>query len=299
VTRVSERLRFATTENRISQVKTVSDDAQETAVSGRRLRSISTDPTATVRSLRNRNKLENIVQFRRTMDFAKGYLSKTEDALRGISDALIRAKELSVQQANGTWDAQTREIVSAEVKNLAEQVAQLGNSTYADKYVFGGFRNNVPPIGNDGTFGGDDGVIFGQVDEDSFRPINLPARDIFDVPPDKEQQKLPLVQTLRELHRALATNDLPLLHESMTRIDEVTNEVIKSTALLGARQAAIDDVSNRMERSEEKLMADNNALEGIDPVQAAMDLKRAQGAMQFTLQSSANILQPSLLQFLK
>lgn len=299
MTRVSERLRFANTENRIGNVKSVGDDAQETAASGRRLRSVSTDPVATVRVLRNRNKLENLTQFRRTIDYAKGYLSKTEDALRGIADALIRAKELSVQQANGTWDAETRQIVSAEVRNLAEQVTQLGNSTYADKFVFGGFRTGTPPIGADGTFGGDDGVIVVQVDEDNWRPVNIPGREIFDVPPEKEGDKLPLVQTLRELHRALATNDVNLLHRSMTRIDEVTSEVVKSTALLGSRQASIDDVAQRMDRSEEQLHSDNNNLEGVDPVKAAMDLRRAQSAMEFTLKSSADILQPTLLNFLK
>lgn len=299
MTRVSERLRFANTENRIGNVKGVSDDAQETAASGRRLRRVSTDPVATVRVLRNRNKIENLTQFRRTIDYAKGYLSKTEDALRGIADSLIRAKELSVQQANGTWDAETREIVSAEVRNLAEQVTQLGNSTYADKYVFGGFRTGTPPLGADGTFGGDDGVIVVQVDEDNWRPVNIPGREIFDVPPDKEGGKLPLVQTLRELHRALSTNDVDLLHRSMSRLDEVTGEVVKATALLGSRQASIDDVSQRMDRSEEQLYSDSNALEGVDPIKAAMNLKRAQNAMEFTLKSSADILQPTLLTFLK
>jgi flagellar hook-associated protein 3 FlgL len=299
MTRVSERMRYNSTDNRIASVKSVADDTQETAVSGRRLRKISTDPVATVRVLRNRTKLENIQQFRKTIDFARGYLGKTEDALRGVTDALVRAKELSVQQANGTWDAQTRQIVAEEVRNLADQVVQLGNATYADKYVFGGFRNGQPPISPDGTYSGDDGVIFVQVDEDGFRAINMPGREMFEVDAEKEGTKKPLVQVLRDLHQSLDSNDIDLLHQTMARLDSAISDVVKGTALLGSRQSAIEDVAQRMDRTEERYLSDNINLEGADPIASAMDLKRAQGAMQFTLQSSANVLQPSLLNFLK
>ena len=299
MTRVSERMRYSSTENRMHLVKSAVDDAQEAAVSGRKLRSVSADPVATVRVLRNRAKLENVEQFRRTLDFAKGYLSRTEDALKGINEALMRAKELSVQQANGTWDADSRQIVAEEVRNLADEVVQLGNSTFADKYVFAGFRNSEPPVAPNGSFTGDDGVIFVQVDEESFRPVNITGREIFDVPTQGEGKTQPMVKTKRDLYRALNTNDLDLLHDVMGRLDEAASRVVKSTAMLGARQAGIAGLSGRLDMSEERLYADNATLEGIDPMQAAMDLKRAETAVNFTMKSSAEVLQPSLLNFLK
>jgi flagellar hook-associated protein 3 FlgL len=129
--RVSERQRFSSTANRIAGVRAMQDEVQETAVSGRRVRKISTDPVAAVRVLRNRNKLENMQQFRRTIDYARGYLGTIEDSLRGVTEALMRSKELAVQQANGIWDPATRQIVAQEVRNLGDEIVQLGNSTYA------------------------------------------------------------------------------------------------------------------------------------------------------------------------
>jgi flagellar hook-associated protein 3 FlgL len=299
MTRVSDKMRFASTDNRIASAKAFSDEAQETAISGRRLRSISTDPVATVRILRNRSKLENIGQFRKTIDFAKGYLSKTEDALRDMSESLMRCKELAVQQSNGTWDAQTRSIVGEEVRNLADQVVQLGNTTFADKYIFGGFRNGQPPISPDGTYAGDDGIIFVQVDEDSFRPINVLGRDIFEVKPENEATGEPLVQTIRGMFNALGSNDVDHLRKAMSRLDVALDQTIRATSSIGAKQAALDGVATRLERGEETFLADNNQLEGSDQVKMAMELKRAEGALNFTLQSSSNILQPTLLNFLK
>jgi flagellar hook-associated protein 3 FlgL len=299
LTRVSERQRFGATENRINLVKELNDDAQQTAVSGRRIRSISTDPVASTRISRNNNKIANIQQFRRTIDFAKGFNQKTEDALRGMSDRLMRAKELAIQQSNATWDPEAREIVAEEVRNIADEIVQLGNATYADKYIFAGFRNQQPPISPDGSYAGDDGVVFVQVDEDSWRPLNLSGRQIFEVPPNEEGRSEPLVQTIREMYRALSQNDINLLHKTMTRLDGAINEVVKSTAALGAQQSALDEVARRVERSEESYLAENNELEDADPVKMAMELRRAKGAMEFTLQSSSQMIQPTLLNFLK
>ena len=299
MTRVSDRMRFLSTDNRISSAKAFADDANETAVSGRSLRSISKDPVAAVRVLRNRNKLENIEQFRKSIDFAKGYLSKTEDALRDVNESLIRTKELAVQQANGTWDPESRAIVAEEVRNIADQLVQLGNSTFADKFVFGGFRNGQPPISPDGSYAGDDGSIFVQVDEDSFRPINLSGRDLFEVAPEEEGTAEPLVTTVRDMYQALSTNNLDKLRSTMATLDRAINQSIKATASVGAKQAALSSVMMRLDRGEEGFLSENNELEGANPVKMAMELKRAEGALNFTLQSSSNILQPTLLSFLK
>ena len=292
-------MRFLSTDNRISSAKAFADDANETAVSGRSLRSISKDPVAAVRVLRNRNKLENIEQFRKSIDFAKGYLSKTEDALRDVNESLIRTKELAVQQANGTWDPESRAIVAEEVRNIADQLVQLGNSTFADKFVFGGFRNGQPPISPDGSYAGDDGSIFVQVDEDSFRPINLSGRDLFEVAPEEEGTAEPLVTTVRDMYQALSTNNLDKLRSTMATLDRAINQSIKATASVGAKQAALSSVMMRLDRGEEGFLSENNELEGANPVKMAMELKRAEGALNFTLQSSSNILQPTLLSFLK
>ncbi len=297
--RVSERSRFEATNARIGQVKNHADDVQETAVSGRKLRHASDDPVGSVRVLRNRSKLANVSQFRKTLDFAKGYLQRSEDALMGINEALIRAKELAIQQSNAIWDPDSRDVVAQEVKQLADHIVELGNSTYGDRYVFGGFQTSQPPLNSAGNYMGDDGVIYVQADEDSFRSINVSGREIFDVPPEVEGKQLPLVQSLRTMYNALKSNDLDALHKCMSDLDDASKRVIKSTATLGARQATVEDVGTRLDKAEEQLYKDNNEIEGADLIRTALDMQRAQTAMQYTLSSSAKILSPTLMSFLQ
>ncbi|MEY2986775.1 MAG: flagellar hook-associated protein FlgL, partial [Pseudomonadota bacterium] len=119
--RVSERMKFDATENRVNQARAFALDTQDQAASGRKLRAVSDDPSGAVRVFRNRTRLENVNQFRRTNDYVEGFLGKTEDSLRSITESIMRAKELAVQQSNGVWDAGSRKTVSYEIQQLADQ----------------------------------------------------------------------------------------------------------------------------------------------------------------------------------
>jgi flagellar hook-associated protein 3 FlgL len=175
----------------------------------------------------------------------------------------------------------------------------LGNTTYDDKYVFGGFQTTQPPVSPDGHYLGDDGFIFVQVDEDSFRAINISGREVFDVPASHEGKRPPLVKILENMYDSLFIWDKEKLHQSMVDLDSAMNSVISITASLGARRVALEDVSERLDRGESQLHSDNNNLEAADMVKSALDLRRAEHALGFTLQASSKMLTPSLLEFLK
>ncbi|MBX9840157.1 flagellar hook-associated protein FlgL [Silvanigrella sp.] len=297
--RISEQYRYGTTLDRIGNVKNIADDVNDTAISGRKLKRISDDPVATIRVLRNRTRITNLDQYRKSLDFGRGFLAKTEDALTSIYDSLIRAKELSIQQSNNIYDEPSRKAVAEEVRQILNHVIILGNTTYSDKYVFGGFQTTQPPVSPDGHYLGDDGYIFVQVDEDSFRPINVNGRTVFDVPGGLEGKRPPLVNILENMYDSLFAWDRDKLHQSMVDLDAAMNSVVTATASLGARRVALEDVSERLDRGESQLHNDNNNLEGADMVKSALDLKRAENALNFTLQASSKMLTPSLLEFLK
>ncbi|APJ04364.1 flagellar hook-associated protein FlgL [Silvanigrella aquatica] len=297
--RISEQYRYGTTLDRIGNVKSIADDVNDTAISARKLKRISDDPVATIRVLRNRTRITNLDQYRKSLDFGRGYLAKTEDALTSIYDSLIRAKELSIQQSNNIYDEPAQKAVAEEIRQILNHVIILGNTTYGDKYVFGGFQTTQPPVSPDGHYLGDDGFIFVQVDEDSFRPINVNGRSVFDVPGGLEGKRPPLVKILENMYDSLYTWDRDKLHQSMVDMDAAMNSVVTATASLGARRNALEDVSERLDRGEAQLHNDNNNLEGADMVKSAIDLRRAESALNFTLQASSKMLTPSLLEFLK
>jgi flagellar hook-associated protein 3 FlgL len=297
--RVSENQRFQSTAGRMAAARANVDQIQEQAISGRQLHNVSDDPVAVVRSLRTRSQLSNVAQFRKTIDFARGFMSITEDALRSMNESLIRAKELAVQQSNATYDESSRRSVAQEIRQIEEHIVSLGNSTYNDRYVFGGYQTFKPPISPDGHYLGDDGVIFVQVSEDTFKPINTPGRAIFGGMDEKDQTRAPLLETIRGLAEALEDNDLDLVHDRMSELDSASNTIINSIATVGSRSASIADVASRVDLVEERLSQDAVRIEGADPSKTALELKRAESALEYTLNSSSRILTPSLLTYLK
>ena len=295
--RISENYRFESNLERLAKTRKSADDIKETATSGRKLKSISSDPAATVQVLRNRARMRHIDQYRKTLDFARGYLEKTESTLTSLYENLTRAKELAIQQANTTYDDAARKAVAAEVSQIAIGVMALGNSRYQDKYVFGGFQTHQPPISPEGTYVGDDGQIFVQVDEDSFRPINVSGRDIFDTP--DENQRPRLISILQNLYKSLENYDRPLLHKSMDDLDGAMDAIIAVSTSLGSQENVLDDVAGRMDKWEVQLEQENNNLESADQVRSAVDLRRAESALQFTMEASSKMLTPSLMDFIK
>lgn len=300
--RVTERMKYDATESRVNQARAMAMDVQDQAASGRKLRAISDDPSGTVRVFRNRTKLENINQFRRANDYVEGFLGKTEDSMRSITDILIRAKELAVQQSNGVWDAGSRATVAYEVQHLADQIVQLGNSTYGDRFIFGGFQTATPPVSGDGHYAGDDGLIYVQLDEDNFRPINIPGRRIFEISvkdSGPEGKNVALMRIVQDFRKALETNDKEGIFLASSRLDGAVTQMAEMTASLGARRAAVQDAAARLDNLESFILKDNVSIEASDPVSTALDMKRAETALSYTMNASAKVLGPSLMDFLK
>lgn len=299
MTRISDNQRFLSTQDRMAKARMAADRVQEQAVSGRKLHRVSDDPVAVVRSLRNRTQLSNLDQFRKTIDFARGFLSISEDALRSMNESIIRAKELAVQQSNSTYDAASRLTVSKEIRQIEEHLIALGNSTYNDRFVFGGFQTYRAPISPDGHYLGDDGVIFIQTDQDTFKPVNIPGRAIFGSETEQGVERVPLLVTISELAQGLEDDDLELVHQKMVELDMASENIINTLATVGSRSTAVEDVANRLDFKEERLQKDSQNLEGVDPARTALDLKRASSSLEYTLNSSSKILAPTLMNYLK
>ena len=189
-----------------------------------------------------------------------------------------------------------------EVQHLADQIVQLGNSTYGDRFIFGGFQTATPPVSGDGHYAGDDGLIYVQLDEDNFRPINIPGRRIFEISvkdAGPEGKNVALLRIVQDFRKALETNDKEGIFLASSRLDGAVTQMAELTASLGARRAAVQDAAGRLDNLEGFILKDNVSIEASDPVSTALDMKRAETALSYTMNASAKVLGPSLMDFLK
>ena len=298
--RISERQRYAITQSRVEDAKSNNAKMLEMMSTQKRINALSDDPVGAGQAVKYKSSIAGAKQYLRNIDFAKGYIERTESALSGIHEVLIRAKELAVGMANSTYGAESRTATARELKEIMDSVVSMGNSTYGGRYVFGGFRTQTPPLSRDGAFMGDDGAIFLQIGEGTFRRVNLSARELFEATPqDRDGGHFNMIDCLDVLYTGLNTNDVAMIRVAMDELDWQLEKSSSYQATLGSVFNALEETRKRVDLGEELTTAGLSRIEDSDMYEAASDFKKTEAILQSTLLASNKLLQPSLLNFLQ
>ncbi len=304
--RVSDKQGYDAVRNRLQQAKKLTHDSMENLTTQRKLHKASDDPMGVTRLIKNRGELKSITQFKRNIDYAKSFFTKTEETISAMTDSLIRVKELAINAANGVQNSETRAVLSKEVKQIADDLVSLGNARYTDKYIFGGFKTKTAVIDPEGNFLGDDGALFLPIASDSFMQININGRELFQggskedpLAQEKTTANTGVVQTVFNFYDSLVDNNVDGINNVLSELDNHLERVVGYRATLGAKTSTLESVYDRLLSREETLLQDNEEIEGIDFFQTTSDFKRAETVLQSTLLASNKLLQPSLLNFMQ
>lgn len=113
----------------------------------------SDDPIAATRAVKYRSYVANIEQYQKNADSAVSWQKVTEGALDDLGDVVTRLKEL-VTKASSTGtlsESNLKEDIKSEVLELRQEALDFMNTSYAGRYVFGGYSTNEEPYSFDET----------------------------------------------------------------------------------------------------------------------------------------------------
>jgi flagellar hook-associated protein 3 FlgL len=298
--RISERMRYNVVQNRVNQSKDRNAQALERLSSLKDITKLSDDPTGAKQILRFREKINDKVGFQRNIEFASGFLERSENAIQGLTDNLIRAKELAIAMSNDTYDAQSRDASGREIKEIIEEIIQLGNTSFNGRYVFAGFRNQTPPLNQSGDYLGDDGKIFLQIDKGNFRQINVNSRNLFEADSrEREQGHFNMMASFDILLDGMKNNDKNSIHKAMNEISHQIEKTTSYQATIGGISRALNDTARRLETEVDFDKAELSKVQDADMFDATSEFKRTETTLQSTLMASNKLLQPSLLNFMQ
>jgi len=120
---------------------------QEQVASGKRVVRPSDDPIASVRALELGRALDQTEQYQRNANIAQNRLNLQESVLVEAGNLVQRARELTVQGANGSQGNDSRQFIAQELREVRSSMMELANSQdSADQYLFAGFRSNSQPF---------------------------------------------------------------------------------------------------------------------------------------------------------
>ena len=213
--------------------------------SGKRFSMPSEDPVGVARSLKLRADINENRQFKKNAEDALSWLETTETALMQIKEVLQRARELAVQGANGVLSPEDCQKIAEEVVQLRDQLVSIGNSTYAGKHIFAGYKTNQAPVGlnPDGSlnYAGDLGQIMYQVGVSDILQGNMTAREIFE-PGGKD-----LFADMQDFIDALNIGDSGTVGGIIGDIDVHMENILAKVAEVGAKVNRMKLVVNRLE----------------------------------------------------
>jgi len=105
----------------------------------------SDDPTIAVRALKYRTTISEIDQYLKNIEDATSWMNATETVLKDIDKRLDTMVDVCTEAATGTVNAKDRENLVKQLRENASYIfEQDANQDYAGRYLFTGYRTDVP-----------------------------------------------------------------------------------------------------------------------------------------------------------
>ena len=178
--RIADKMNYEQVNTNLARNRSEMSELQNQAALQKKVTKPSDDPLGATRVLGMRTEVNGNNQFLKSISGAKAFLEYSEESLGELSEALVRAKELAISQANDASSGpKSRELVASEVAQLLSQSVQIGNRKLGDRFLFGGYRTQQPPFDPEGNYHGDNGLMEIIIDKEAKLAMNIPGNLVF------------------------------------------------------------------------------------------------------------------------
>jgi flagellar hook-associated protein 3 FlgL len=268
---------------------------QDQITSGTQITKPSDDPIGAAQALSLQESLDQATQFGRNIDQGTSWLNSSDAALSSVTDAIHRARELGVQAANGSLTPADRSAIQAEITQLQQHVLNLSNSKYGAYYLFSGTRSDQPgyaqynPSTTAGAYQGNSGQVQREISTGVTTTVNVDPTTTFD----------PVFQAMNQLQTGLTSGDSAVVSASLASFDTALDAVNMSRGQVGARVNRLDALKQRQDSVSVNLTGLLSNVKDVDMAKAITNFTMAQTVYNASLKASAQMMQTSLLDYLK
>jgi len=275
---------------------------QQKMATGKKISVPSDDPVVAARALKLRTDVSMLEQYKTNVEDAMSWLEITESSLKNVGEILQRARELAVQGSSDTATTEDTQKIADEIEQLKVQLIQIGNATYAGRYIFSGFKTDTKLLNDDGTFAIDvsnsESIMYELGIGDTIN-VNVTAGQLFNDGSDAEATKVgKLIQNMIDFIDALKAGDKSQISGCITKFDDDINNLLAIRSSVGARYNRLELTLDRLENdilNFSELMSKN---EDVDQAENIMLLKNEENVYKASLSAGASIMQISLIDFL-
>ncbi len=290
--RVTEGMSYQNLLRDVARVEERMQTAQTQVSSGKKLSTVSENPSVAADVIRlNGEKIED-EQYARNLAFAKSRLEIADTVLDSVEKMIERARTLGQLSLS---DSASANAYVTEVTGLRDQIMDAANTAHAGRFIFGGSVTTTPPYAKaaDSTVnyqGNDEGMPL-QISRTSTMETQLPGSEVFSGAVD-------VFKTMADLTAAMQSGN-------KTNIDAQLRKLAQFSDVLSVSRSKIGGYINLATNAESQLTSTSLAREkeltqeqAADLAKAITELTMSQNALQATLAVGAKISKLTILDYL-
>jgi flagellar hook-associated protein 3 FlgL len=288
--RVTEKMIFDNSLSQTGRSREKLAIAQEELSSGIRVQHPGDDPVAASLSIGHTIDKARFKAVGQAAQRAADELNAADTALAGIGTVANRALEIATQFGNDSYNAVDRATAAVEADGLFNEAINLLNSTYGDRYIFGGFRDDSPPFDGSGTYLGDDSIRTVEIAPRLYQDASIDANVIV----KGGGSGTDLLQTITQLGTALRNNDGEAIRIAIDGLNKSIEQIASGRTQAGMAQDSFQTAVSSAETAASDETVTIGKLLDSDMFDASTRLASAQYALNATLAAASRTLSMTL-----
>jgi len=267
------------------------NDIQEKMSSGKNIELASDNPAAYAKSAKLKRIMDNNNQYLKNIYDVRSWLDVTESSLEGIHDLILDSKNIAIQQASDPIPDDQRQTMMNQLDTIISSVTDLLNTSHMNQKIFGGtVTGNGNVFDTDGNYSGDDGEITRNIGKDQNISINISGQKILDSE---------IYQSLTGLREAIEGGTTSDIEQAIDSLDTTSENIIGLITDVGGKGNQLEMNIDRLETANLNISSILSQIEDVDMAETLMQYNMEEIAYRAALQTGGNVMQNSLLDFLR
>jgi flagellar hook-associated protein 3 FlgL len=288
--------------NLVSQIQTLGSTQstlQDELSTGLSFTNPSDNPSAMESTLNLISESRQVAQFGTNAATALQLSQASYSGLSQLKSLTDKISELATEANNGTDSATQLQDYATEVNQYIEQAVQLGNSQFEGNYLYAGTAVTQPPftVTRDST-GQITAVAYAGNSDSAEIPISTTSSVAATTSGTVNQGLASLMNQFVALRTALQNSDTASVQTAQTGISTSEDTLISAAAESAAVQSGIEAEQSQQTTLGQNLDTIISGNTSADVATTDVKLTQAETAYQAVLESSARIMQTTLLNYL-
>lgn len=299
---------------------------QEQMTSGKEVGKPSDDPVKVTRSMRLNSDIQANTQYKTNIENTSNFLDSTDTALGQIGSVLSSINERLISAGNAAYGPDERTAIKNAINEQVAHFTQIMNTNFDGKYLFGGTRVTDKPVtvatyassngtGNNNVIDYADtsgnplntttypnelakisGNLSVEISQGVTMDYNINAKDILTTGSGTGDLRKIFKNILDHLDSG---DTASLISTDLSDIQGATNNILKLRAEVGAKQNRMDDAKSKNTEDNFNMTEILSKTEDIDIAEKTMQFATLQTVYTASLQTSAKVIQPTILDYLR